>query len=126
MTPHRFLSDADKLDLVLDVLRANDLHQEACEKRQTDEANREGRMYWYPKACTCWLSEPVTPPALLDGELRVDIGIRNGAVNAEASVRVTHLPTGVGASATAATEGKALAAAKAELAEKVAALRAAS
>lgn len=46
------------LTLILDVLRANDLHQEHCEKRQIDEANRSGDgPYWYPKPCNCWLSE---------------------------------------------------------------------
>lgn len=125
MTSYRFWSDTEKLDLVLDVLRANDLHQEACGLRQTEEANRHGGMYFYPKPCTCWLSDPADPPALPDGELRVDVH-RNAVPNAEASARVTHLPTGVVATATAATERKALAEAKAELAEKVATLRAAS
>jgi len=119
MTPHRFWSDAEKLDLVLDVLRANDLHQEACEKGQTDEANRQSGMYWYPKPCNCWLSEPDVPPALPLHELRIDMTI-GGPVSEQGATRVTHLPTGMVASA--ATRAAALA----EVAAKVAALRAAS
>lgn len=46
-----------KFDLILDILRANDLHQRHCAKRQIDEANRRGGMYWNSKPCNCWLAE---------------------------------------------------------------------
>jgi hypothetical protein len=44
------------INLILDVLRANHLHQQACTHRQIAEAQARSDMYLVQKPCDCWLS----------------------------------------------------------------------
>jgi hypothetical protein len=127
MTPTRFLSHTEKLDLVLDVLRANELHQDACAALRVARKQRGSTLYFVPVACDCWLSEPPEPPALDGRDLRVDVDPHPTPWRPDLpkdqwpAVRVTHLPTGH----TVTRRGRSQLQAKAEalhaLAEQVAA-----
>lgn len=93
MTWH--LSTEAKLDLLLDVARANDLHQEACPVNQAARAWKRGRLL-SAGSCDCWLSQPAPPPALVETDLIISI-YRSGSElpgGASAHVRIVHAPTG--------------------------------
>lgn len=46
----------DRISLILDVLRANNLHQDHCQELGVDRANAHGGAYYLPKPCNCWLA----------------------------------------------------------------------
>lgn len=110
--PVSFLPAADQLALIIDVLRANDLHQEHCRHLGIVRANRYGGVYYVDQPCNCWLSQPAPPPALDASDLRVDVDYGSTAV------RITHLPTGI----TVTADGRSQIQAKAHVLHELAVL----
>lgn len=53
----RAMSQVDAIRLVLDVLRANNLHQDHCQWRRMTEAQRKTDMMFVIPPCDCWLAE---------------------------------------------------------------------
>jgi hypothetical protein len=53
----RSVSITEALHLVLDVLRANNLHQTHCQWRLGVEEDRRGRWLAEIPPCNCWLTE---------------------------------------------------------------------
>lgn len=53
----RTVSITEALHLVLDVLRANNLHQEHCQWRQTVEENSRGQWLVEVLPCNCWIAD---------------------------------------------------------------------
>lgn len=120
-------SDSEKFDLILDVLRANKLHQEHCNVLASIRAWSEGQLV-DGGACNCWLSEPPPPPRLPESELHFDISRRAFRVDRDDAdtwpeVTVAHVPSGLVASAQHYSALQAKAECLAQLMEKVAAWR---
>lgn len=116
-------SDSEKFDLILDVLRANGLHQEHCNVLAHDRAWNRGQLV-EAGPCNCWLSEPPSPPRLPESELHFDISRRAFRVDRDDAdtwpeVTVAHVPSGLVASAQHYSALQAKAAAIDVLAEKV-------
>ncbi len=117
-----FLGNAGKLELILDVLRANEMHSSGCALLQTRLAQRNTGAYLSPPPCDCWLSAPATFPPLPESELRVDVFhsgayyIGSGSVEANwPTVRIVHIPTGLSVSKKARSQLQAKAAALEEI-----------
>ncbi len=96
----------EKLDLILDVLRANGLHGSQCDLRRGVLFKAEGDRVVgvdHPQ-CDCWLSQPDDYPSLPEHDLIVSVTGPAVPVDRERPetwpwVRVVHRPTGLAAEA---------------------------
>lgn len=48
----------DRIELLLDIARANELHDSTCQALAVAKAQRYTGAYLCPKPCDCWLSRP--------------------------------------------------------------------
>jgi hypothetical protein len=127
MIPAEDMDNASKLDLILDVLRANEMHLGSCVWLRVAKAQQFTTAYLVPKKCNCWLSVPAPLPLLPEEELRIDVFRNNGqfdmSLSQDPSVRITHLPTGITATVQDRSAIQAKMAAWREVTELVAAQR---